>query len=77
MARTIKEVDGLIKASLAIRAKAMTNITLHLNAVAGLRSTYANEMDRINALLEERELLCPDSPAELAPPEPVIPPIGM
>jgi hypothetical protein len=76
MARTIKEVDGLIKASLAIRAKAKTNITLHLNAIVGLRSVYANEGNRIDALLEERELLCPDTPAELAPPEPV-PPIGM
>jgi hypothetical protein len=67
----MKEIDGLIKASLAIRKKALLNVNLHLNAVVALRDVYANETGRIDVLLDERDALCPDTPAELVPPEPV------
>lgn len=71
--RTAKQVEGLIKASLAIRAKAMVNINLHLKAASDLRGIYASEQTRIDELLDELSVICPDSPAVLTPSESVIP----
>lgn len=71
--RTAKQIEGLIKASLAIRAKAMININLHLKAASDLRGIYAGEQTRIDALLDELSVICPDSPAALLPQRSTIP----